>query len=236
MTQPIGTGYPDFGRYIAHSQKLYADLTVADIDAATDYGPYFVGDVPHIGVRFTATTLNHFVFFRWQMDQPGTVFLADDSCVVNQGNLLGTSLPVKGPWLRIGVTPSAANAAFTLKLWSLVEAASFGLSDPKANILLGTFNTAVAAGATSTLNSLRPWPGAAVWTVFTALATWEAQLGTVDFGAAFNPIDSVNQANPNPSRSLFLPMEPVRTTFTNNTGAAGTYRLAVMARPIGPGR
>lgn len=234
MTQPVSHGYPDFGRYVATADKELLNLNVADIDAQTNYGPVFVGDVPWLGIFFLSSGGAFTVQMRYGTQPNGTGILTTQSFTVESAGIALLSFPVGGPYLTLRVTPQAINGVFNAQVYTQHSPAPTDNSDTSSNIVLSSVATAVGAGATVTVTASRVFPGPAVWNVFTTLATWEAHVRSHTAGGSQTRLDTVNQAVAQPSRMLYLPYEFVRVAFTNNTGAAGTFNTTIVTSPSWP--
>lgn len=231
MTQPIPHGYPDYGRFAASADKTLLDLNVADIDAQTNYGTVFVGDVPWLGVFFLSNGGTFTVQLRYGTAADGTGILTVQTFVVESAGIALLSFPVGGPFLTLRVTPLAINASFNAQVYTQHSPSPTDNGDTTPNVAVSAVAQAVGAGATVVLAASRVFPGPAVWSVFTTLATWEAHIRSHTAAGTQTRLDTVNQATPNPSRALYLPNEFVRVSFTNNTGAANTFNTTVTVSP-----
>lgn len=234
MTQPVPHGYPDWSRFTPSADKFLDFQSRAAFAGPETFGPYFVGDVEWVHIMCNATTNNFRFRFSFVDDVLLTHQLAQQDAVFRAVSASALSLPVRGPYLTVGVTASGAGSAFD---FTLSSAKSGGLMVPAQsaeNILIGTIGTAVGAGATTTVVATRTHPGPAVWSVFTALATWTALMDSVDHVGGLARLDSIDNTNAKAERRTHLPYQPAQIRVTNTTGAAGVFNASLVAAPTYP--
>lgn len=236
MTSPVAHGYPDWGRFEASADKLLAFDQQLDVDAGTSYPRFFVGDVPYVSVWLNAIT-NHFAFtLRFLDAQTGGNFLAQQVCSVRDGSEFDATIPVSGPWLELTATPSAANSAFQYAL-ATARTPHIGMRSGYNDPVLVSFNATVGAGASLTTEAVRVYAGEAHWFAETALATWTARLETFDFAGASIILDEFRGITAgHEGRQVFIPPVNMRIVVTNQTGGAGSFRGALVHRPVELGR
>lgn len=235
MTAPFSTGYPDYGRYSARALKTYVDQNFTGISAVTTKGPFFVGDVPFVGVSCTATANGFLV--QVQYGDTSVSFSAFSNLELHPfvGVPVFVVVPVIGSYVRIVLSPSAANSAITLRVWASWTAANATLTQGVGNVLISSGLVSVGSGATTTFSAPYIWVGEAVWNFESEVATFRVTVDTVDELGATKRLDTVSGKTSGTSRSLFLPGLRTQISLTNLTGAAGNMGCALMGRPIGPG-
>lgn len=236
MTAPLPHGYPDFGRYAARSDKLIHSQSNVVISAETEYGPYFVGDVPHIGLRFFAQT-NHFQLQATFFDTVGaSFFLGNRSFSLRQNSTLDITIPVMGAFVVFTVSPSGANSQFTLRSWNAYASMWSDLSLYNSPVL-ASMDQSIGAGAAVEVDATRIWPGSAHWFVAGDATTWITELRTIDYLGTVQNIALIRRfAADSDGFIVFLPAINARIRTTNLSGSAATFRAYLVGRPIEPGR
>lgn len=236
MTAPISHGYPDFGRYIATADKLISQVTGNVIDAVTTHGRFFVGDVSYL-VIFMTTSINHaqWRIRFWDSATGGNLLAGHTFSIRATGNFDG-SVSVLGPWVEIQVTPSAVDTEYTY-IMSTAHRPVFNNVNSATDPVLLAANSNIGAGASLTVTATRIWPGEAHWFTESAVATWTSRVETIDYLGTAIIIDEMRKvAAGDDGRRIFLPPCNIQMVVTNQSGGAGTFRFAVVARPIEPGR
>lgn len=223
MTQPEPHGYPDWGRFAASADKLYEKILLLGVVGQHITQTYFVGDVPYIGFHIGVQTNNVAVAIGWAQDAAFANGLWNDSIDLLSGTNTDVVLPVKAPFMRIVFTPNASPYDIIATIASRHVPGHPLIPGNLGNVIISSVATPIAAGATVALVASVVYPGPAVWSIQTALAAWNASIGTFDFAAVLTRIDLADQISGNPSRRVFLPPAIVRIGITNNTGAAGTF-------------
>lgn len=235
MTAPLGTGFPDYGRYSAQSTKTYLSELNVSIDATVDYGPYFVGDVTHIGLRFRANTNGFIVRLQFYADEALAIALGEFPFDFPTNANLFRSFPVVGAWVIVQVQPTGAGSFHDVVLTS-ARGEYVGARASTMPSLLVTQNFApIGAGVILTFDVDRVYEGIAVWTCYSTLATWAAALYARDRLGNLSHLDRCDNTDGHFSRSLILPGAPTRLTFQNTTAGAGNVFLALMAHGLYPG-
>lgn len=234
MTQPVAHGYPDWGRVQAGADKLLIDEAFNVTVSPTTRGPYFVGDVPYIGVDMSPVGLTARVTYQFYLDSALTIPLGAYQFDLQDTQRLLHMFATQGPFLAVTVEGTALPGTFNNKIWTTHSPFGFNRSST-SNVLITTTANAVGAGATVILGSNFVLPGPAVWNVFTALATFTAFLESQSFTGVLTRLDTINQAQGNAYRSVYLPGQSARINFTNGTGAAGTFNATLMVQPYWPG-
>lgn len=236
MTQPVSHGYPDHGRYSARADKFINSQSSVTIDASETYGRFFVGDIDFLGLRFFAQT-NHFSFqVSFYESQTSTLPFGNQTFSIRENGSLDLTIPVTGPWVEYVIAPSAVDSIFTQRSWTAHSATFGALLSYNAPIIAST-NQSIAAGASLTVSTTKVWPGEAHWFTESAVATWTSRIETIDYLGNTIIIDEFRAtAAGDKGRQIFLPPINVQLIITNQSAGAGTFRAAIVARPIEPGR
>lgn len=234
MTQPSPHGYPDWGRYSASADKEITTEVWADMDVATVFGPYFVGDVDWVNIIVTASAQHFRYRMRFRADIASVTDIHNQEFVARSVGLSFLSFPVTGPWLSILVTPSAANSTGGFTLSTASRGGNPVNANSTPNVLLSTTNNAIGAGITEANDVVGTFPGPAIWNVFATPATWVAFVESIDETGALTRLDTIDNNVGRASRQLYLPYEPLRVSFNNSSAAAGNYTITVMTVPLWP--
>lgn len=234
MTAPISHGFPDYGRYVSSADKIYDIRAAITINGPTTFGPYFVGDVPAIGFRFSAEIQNFTVILIFYDSQTQTNELTRFPYSVRVSQDFSGTVPVRGPWLAFYVEPNVAGAQCSFRVMSSHALTQGDAQLPQSSNLISRAGAAVGAGATNTSVPATLLPGPAVWNVRSALATWTCVFETIDYLGAIRQLDYVDNTYPKNERALFLPPVSFQIRFTNTTAGAGTFDLSVVAHPLRP--
>lgn len=232
MTQPLPHGYPDYGRVVAQADKRLDRLSVPDIDAVTNYGPYFTGDAPFVDIGFVSGVGAFRIELRYYADAALTIQTNAYGMDILNGMIINLTFPVKGPYLQFRVTPAAINSSFDCDLTVMGDGMSDGGGSSRTPIVLSDLNRNVAGGGNFAATSVWLAPGPAVWNVYTFLATWEARLEALDFNGVALRLDTANNTQGNFSRLVYLPLRPIRLTVLNTTGAAGNFNYSLLSDPF----
>jgi hypothetical protein len=236
VTAPITQGYTDYGRYSARASKLYVNDDNVALNFTVIRGPFFVADIPYLAFLFDSfgTTVNFTM--EYYLDSSLNIALGsqDVECAVDGG--FDYSLPVQGPWVRFLIDPVSATGTYSLKVYEVAGPLANLRGSASNNILVAT-NSSVGAGATQTFASTRTVPGEAHWFTESAVATWTSRVESVDALGVTTIIDEIRQvAAGDKGRQIFLPSTPCQIVITNSSAGAGTFRAALVARPIEAGR
>lgn len=230
MTQATPHGFPDWGRFANVADNVYFDQTVPDIDAATTYGPFFVGDVPYIYLHFEPIINNQAVAIDFYTDAATTNRIGEYGFEVPNGYNVRQSMPVLASYVKMRVTPNAINSSFLAELTSMGAGGRIPSSTALSTRLIGLNSTAIGAGATVQSSAGNVWPGEAVWSVRTNVATFDAFLESEDRNGVFTILDHFTQASTERWRTVMLPPTGYRIRVVNTSGAAGTVSFYLNAK------
>jgi hypothetical protein len=237
MTQPAPHGYPDWGRFVASSDKLLLNDTQAAHNNTYTSATIFVGDIPYIGVRLFIGTNSAHAEVRYYLESSLTTLLATDSFDYRGGSDLHIGLLVKGPFVSVVVTPTVNPIDITLSITSRHGPGSSLTENPLRYVLISQLAVAIGAGATVQAFSTEITPGPAMWSIQTNVATWTASIGAIDAAGVNTRLDLASNVFPAMPRLVFLPPTTVRIGITNTSGAAGTVDFFCTAQHIhSPGR
>lgn len=232
MTAPLPHGYPDWGRYEASADKLLASLSVLDIDATTDYGTYFLGDVPYFRLQFFASVGSFRVILKYYDTSTLTTLVGQDSFDLNAGDTYNRSTPVLGAYLVMSVDPFVANSQFFATLTAAHAPWVSNGSNPTSNILFTGVDVSYPNGITY-IEAGYIMPGWAQLTGRAIVANTEIDLYAQDYHAAEYFLNRIENANGMVSRALFLPPMHLRMRFRNLTGANQLFTYGLQAHPGG---
>lgn len=229
MTLPGAHGHPDWNRSVPRADKVFFNQTVTNVDAQTDHNLGFVGDTPFISLSFEPS-INHMrVQLRFHTTAALGAPIRSYTFDVRNGTNVNQAVPVLASYLVMRVTPSAVDSEFVATVQdSPVGGRVFGESSA-GNVLAEITNTSIGAGLTGTIAAGNIWPGAAVWSVQTAAATWTAELRMRDYLGVDTVIDRMTNTAIERWRSIFLPARQMRIAVTNNTGAAANFSFYLNA-------
>lgn len=236
MTQPVAHGYPDYGRFASTVDKI---LLVVDDGAASGFpihGRFFVGDAERLGIIASLSVDNaEFSIEFWSADTGGTQ-MGGWAFGVRSGSKVDTTVPVAGPWVDVSLNPNGANPTYDLVLYTARAPVLNSVTSSRGNMLC-TINQSIGAGAGVTVTSTRIWPGEAHWFCESAVAGWNAQATSISFSGSVAVIDSFRSTVADGlGRQIFLPATNVQLIVNNTSAGAGTFRAAIVARPIETGR
>lgn len=236
MTQPVSHGYPDWGRYAAVADKVLVADTQSNISVTTTYPRLFVGDVPYLGINLTVTA-NHMAFRFLFWDAPtGGNSLTGQGFSIRNGSDLEITIPVGGPWVELIAIPSAANSAFSRLLFTSSQSHRFTFLGYGEGILI-SFNQSIPAGNTVTFSANKVFPGEAHWFTESPGDNWTSRVETFDFAGTATIIDEFRTTTiRDAGRQIFLPPIDVRMVVVNSGAVGASFRGALVARPIEPGR
>ena len=233
MTQPIGSGYPDYGRQVAQADVLIMEASSA-IAGLTNFGPFFVGNAPYLDVHLNplgASSQATFDFFR---DAAMTTSLSSDGITVNANGDGRVCIPVSGPWVYVTVEMNAYPNTPFLTVMAVGQPASHVGQDGLEGILFSTFNLAIGAGVVVNLDANIVRAGTATFSGVVGSATWSMEVFARNMGGGQFFLFDVNQVIGRRPFTFTVPPAPLRVTV-RNTGAASSYNLGITMRPLHAG-
>jgi hypothetical protein len=232
MTVPLPHGYPDWGRYEASADKLLADLNVLDIDATTDYGIYFLGDVPFFRLQFFASVGSFRVILKYYDTSTLTTLVGRDSFDLNAGDTYNRATPVLGAYLVMSVDPFVANSQFFATLTAAHAPWVSNGNDPASIILFTGVDVSHPNGITF-IEAGYIMPGWAQLHGRAIVAATEIDLYAVDYHGALYFLNRIENVNGMVSRAIFLPPMHLRLRIRNLSGAAQLFTYCLQAQPGG---
>lgn len=236
MTSPLGTGYPDYGRYQARAQKIYDIDSSSSTTSAIVILSTYVGDVEYLQLRLQSTDIPMGWEIAFYADSGQTQLLAVTVIDTTASGEFNGSVAVAGPYLRVRRLLSAAVA--NTATWAIASASSMAQghqSDSQSNVLIHQNAVAIAAGATNTYNSTRTWPGLAVIFASMDALSWHCDFYSRNYLGTNRLLCRLDQSSGSQPFQVLLPPTPLRVEITNNDGSAHTLRLVVTSRPMFPG-
>lgn len=232
MTAPTSHGYPDWGRFLATSDKIYDNFDFPNQNAAVESAIYFVGDVPYVGLITIVPVVGCDVFVDWLPDNGISSPIWTDTFAITNSATLQINLPVRAPYVRITWNPATTPfGAFGSLTSSRYPNAAMGLFATR-NVLISRVNIPIGAGATVTSIPSEIIPGPAIWNLFIPAATWTASVDAVKADGTLTRLDTADNTLGKFSRDLYLPGTVCRVSVTNTTGAASAFNIVLMAKPL----
>lgn len=230
MTTPTYDS-PDW-RVLSQNEP-HVNVSGGTLTAAKTHGPFYVGDLPHIHFLYGTIANRGQVGFACYSDSGTTILVGQDRLVCAAAGLVNAVIPITGPYLVITAESNAYNDTYSLITHSRAvprSVLSTSLNEPPN--LITRAGVAVNAGATVDSDAVYTIPGLAHLSVYSALAAYLVVIQAPTMGGVFRRIATFDQAtNPGPML-LYLPPMPVRVSFTNATGAAGTFDVSLICRSI----
>ena len=232
MTQPIAAGFPDWARRDNVTDAMY-QATNDVIGAPVTYGPYYVGDVTHLGI-FLSVAANDCRFdFRYYLEEGLINQLGASAIVLSDLGTCSVSVPVRGPWLTVSAFPGGVGTLAVIKVWSTGSNAFDMLLGATSNVVFAIDGTAIGAGATINFDSPEAHPGPAYFMChLEAGVSWRARLYSRNFGVNTLLDYTTNLALTPASKQLYLPPTPLRLTITNLDGVAHNFYASLAAPPL----
>jgi len=232
MTVPLPHGYPDWGRYEASADKLLQGLSVLNIDALTEYGTYFLGDVPYFRLQFFASVGSFRVTLKYYDTSTLTTLVGQDSFDLVAGDTYNQATPVLGAYLVMNVDPFVANSQFFATLTAAHSAWVSNGANPSSTILFTGVDVVYPNGITY-VDAGYIMPGWAQWHGRAITAATEIDLYAQDYHLAEYFLNRIENANGMVSRALFLPPMHIRMRIRNLTGANQNFTYCLQAMPGG---
>lgn len=237
MTQPVGVGYPDWGRFQATSTKIYFNGSYAASSQFTEVGEFFVGDAPYVVMQVgngSGDRVQFFVDFR--QTSGGLFNLAAQTFVVSAPGSYAQTIPVCGPWMVVAHISGGAASTGSIRMSGSWVASTFNDVDPIASILqVGA--SSIAAGANLAVETSDTWPGLATVSLQASQGNARLTLSAVDRNGTTTIFYRMSTTGPGDSKAdqVYIPPTPVEVLRTNDHSSSQTVRSAVSARPIAPG-
>lgn len=232
MTVPAPHGYPDWGRYEASADKLLASLTVTDIDASTDYGTYFLGDVPYFRLRFFASVGSFRITLKYYDTSTLSTLIGEDSIDLITGDLYNQATPVLGAYLVMNVDPFVANSQFFATLTAAHSSWVSNGTNPSSTLLFAGVDVAYPNGTTYA-DAGYVIPGWAQWHGRAIAANTEIDLYAQDYHLAEYFLCRIENVNGMVARAVFLPPMHIRMRIRNLTGVNQNFTYCLQALPGG---
>lgn len=233
MTTPVVHGYPDYVRQAARADVVYLSVSES-ITAEKTHARKFVGASPCIGIAFTSLNIRAQVTLNWLSEETGGTFLKEEVFTVAANGFCAIQIATAGPWVEAKVTaPFPGTLDYELTLWAAHEPRILFFTTLGAPVLIERPVTAIAAGATHTIETPFTVPGLAHLQIFATMATWDGGLIATDcLGVAYR-LGTFDQRLGLAPVLLYLPAMPATFSIHNSTGVGGTYAVSLIAHSIG---
>jgi hypothetical protein len=235
VTSPAPVGFPDWQRTFAAARNVLVNIGPRAIVAPDVTGPIPTVNMKSILIDLNTSVNNASLLIEWFIDKAATVSLTQDVIDVRTNIFFEQTVAVKGPFARFTVEPMPGATCTYFLLVS--ESADNNISqvDADHNILIQTEEVSIAAGATRTDRPIHVMAAPASFFAFSLdAASWECLLSIerADNSTSLFAYAS-NKTTPLP-QSIYLPACPFRVDTTNHDGAARTFIIAVLAKPLYP--
>lgn len=230
MTAPVTHGYPDFGRYLAQADKFLTHIDVVNLNGTETHGPFFVGDVPAIGIFGVASANNMRVRFNFYGDSAGVTIFTSEVIDINNGDTAEFSIPTHGPWMYINIINGVGAASGLFDIWTEHIPRRPQANASTWNVLFSAVDTVYAAGQTL-VNGGIVLPGRAIFTVDCTAANTFIDLRSIDYGGTALFLSRNNNASGIQDRIVYLPATHLQLRIQNNSGAAQVFSYTLLADP-----
>lgn len=231
MTQPLGTGFPDWGREFDESRvNEVQDVNVTKATAFT-YPVRYMGNAKALIVWFSPQTVPTQVFVRFYQDAGGTILIDQYQIDVKTGGTAREPVPILGPYMDVKVNPSVGGSYNYTLLISRIPSLQHFAGGSLGLAILSLTGRSVAAGATDIQTGPVVESGPAVWSFVTTASSWQMTVRCEDaFGTVTN-LDFMDNGRTNTweSRQLYLPPMPISVAFVNFDAAPKTYNVYITA-------
>lgn len=230
----VTADFPDWGRTVARSTRLLSKEDNVDCGVTQVRGPFFVGDMPYIGIYFRNDTGGGDIELEFFLDKAMTVKLSDVRVNLDTGVEWDQSVPVYGPWMQFSAAEVSPDFVIDWILWMTDADGSPQRTSSERNRLISTAvaGQAIAAGATTVLTANRVYIGEAHWHVSADATPWDALLRTQGPGIAQRLIDRTESVERVFSKRVFLTGQRSAIAMHNGSGAVATFWATLFHKPL----
>jgi hypothetical protein len=192
----------------------------------------YVGDVPFLGLHITNNGAGFLIVSVTFRASQGGADVGGYFVRIAAGGLFTWSLPVRGPFVHIGLqAPPAGTNPVAIHVY---EAASPGVLDPRGNNevdLIRVQNQAIGAGLSMSFDALATWPGWATWQVSAADdVPYSATLDQRITAGTFQRLQRAHvECGFDMYRLVTLPLNPMRITVFNDAAASVDFDVSLIA-------
>jgi hypothetical protein len=238
MTQPVLSGFPDWGRFQARATKVYVAGTPSLGTSLTNVGTFFVGDVPYVSFNAEGDGVNTWLFAVEFHDQPSGGNLVTTFFVAGRMLAFGSmSIPVIGPWMRIrGRSNPAPGTPFLLACGSWVKGSQNRHTGDSGMIFEIATSLGAGASANNDLNGV--WPGGASVSLQAPSGPARMILHGINFDGTFTPFFRMATTGGNENTTtgfVYLPSRSPRVQRINDHSSSQAVRATVSVHPMGFG-
>lgn len=232
MTQPGQQGYPDFGRLATQANVLFNNEINVNVVNAGNRGPFYVGNVSHIGVNVKAYTTGTRFLLQFWADKALTTLLSSIPIDLQPGTFFKESIPVLGPQFAVTFQTVAANGNVDLQLWHAAGPFIPLTGNSIGSVLVSVDGVNVGAGSGVTDQSVRAHLGWAQWSAtMDAAAAWNHKLQVVDYTGAVTTLEYTSTDTGRRSGLIFLPGALPQIASNNADGVARARHVFLHALP-----
>lgn len=230
----VATGYPDFSRRSARSDELLFDDEMGPGGNFTTTGALPLAGTSALGMNIFGLSGSMRYTLDWYLDETLNTFLTSQNIDVMSATEFRGSIPCLGPFLEMSVTAAGGLDDHEVKLWTAWQPGPHSLEIANSQIAVRD-GVSVAAGGNSSDSADFIWPGTAILNIRSAVATFRVEITARRYDGTTFLVGKWNQAGgASQTHRIALPMNAVRLTVYNDTGAAGVIDAYVQAATYGP--
>lgn len=222
MTAPLAHGFPDWQRNRPSTNVLYLNTSVVTTGNA-DYGPFFVGYSPCVGIDLFDTTGDLQVLLGWYGNDAVNITTGQRVIVCTAGGGFHGSVKNLGPWLSVSVLPKGATAQYSMALFATEKAGMWDrLGKDNELIVVTAFN--LGAGANTTWTATRTWSGPVTIDLGQVGGTWNADVGVLDSTGTLVRMGHHDSTwGQKYQAQLHAPLSPMQIVMRNTDAAAHNH-------------
>jgi len=226
MTAPVSHGFPDWGRYQARAGKLFdLQLIFGQVGART-FGPYFVGDVRHLGLSLVVGTSGASIDLEYYADATLTFLMGQDHVTLLAGGVFERTVPALGPYFIIRFTPNASPFDIAMRIWQADDPSTPFALTAIDNILVSQVAVPHAPGVTS-LDIVNARAGPANMYVRLPAVQSEVRLSSCSPAGVLTFLTSVVTPDVSGDRRIYLPNTGLRVEWINTTAVNQDFSVVV---------
>ena len=227
MTTPTVHDQPDFQRTVSAADIKVFSFNGAQNLASVVYGRFFVGNLPHLFVKFFSSGFNATINLAFYSAASGGTFFHSRGITVTptQGGV-GT-FTCLGPYVEIQVDLQGTPSNVLVEIWQELAPTPVSTSNGGNNILVRD-TVVIGAGATVVYDAVEVRWGWGQWFAhMEAATTYFIKLMSVDVLGVNTLVDAVGLGIAPGSRFCILPARPMRIVATNFDGVAHNINLSI---------
>jgi hypothetical protein len=232
MTSPGPQGFPDYGRLFTQANVLYDSEINKSISAQTHIGPFFVGNVEHVGLTLFAYNHGARFTFSYFADAALAVGLQVETIDLRPGTSFEETIPVLGPWLQVTVDLTAYPDHVDFQLWHAAGPFLMQGGDPFGTVLISVDGVNVGANSAATDVATRAHMGWAQWSAtMDAAAAWNHKLQVISFSGQTTTLEYTSTDTGRRSGLIFLPAGVAQIVSSNADAVPRARHVFLHALP-----